>query len=382
MAFTYRKANESDRDRYIDLANMVFSMAHRPHDFKVLLPKVYGDDKQTAHMQYIALNAQDELRALTAVMPGEMVVMGERLKTGYVGTVSSHPYARGEGHMKQLMQIALEDMRSGGTDISMLGGQRQRYEYFGYTRGGASLTYRVTATNARHALRDADVSGIEIRPISAEDGDAIAQAHALFLTKPVHGLRAVDAFHEIATSWTARLLGIHRHGEFIGYMIIGWGNSASPITEFMLTDMSLTGAVIKKHLQDTGVDHCEITCAAFNLPLRRALARFAEDSTAGEAQQLCVFNFPKVVGAFFKLKASVSRLEDGVRSFVIDGQPLTVEVANGVPSVTADARPDAKHLTALDAQFLFFGRDGELFDEPLPMGWAPLPLYLDGADCF
>ena len=68
MNFTYRKATEADRDRYIDLANLVFSMAHRPHDFKQLLPKVYGDGRETAHMQNIALDDAGNVRGLVAVV--------------------------------------------------------------------------------------------------------------------------------------------------------------------------------------------------------------------------------------------------------------------------------------------------------------------------
>lgn len=379
MAFTYRVATEADRDSYIDFANLVFSMAHRPHDFKALLPKVYGDGKETAHMQYLALDDAGGVRGLVAVMPGEMCVMGEPIKTGYVGTVSVHPYARGEGHMKKLMNMALSGMRESGCDLSMLGGQRQRYEYFGYTRGGVSLTYTVTATNARHALSDVDVSDIEIRAVGAGDADALAAACALFEKKPCRGRRTPENFHDVASSWTAKLMGVYKAGAFAGYMIVSAGGS---ISEIVLRDEALIGAVVKRHLGMTGAASCEIACAAFDLPLRRGLSRFAEYSSADEAQQILIFNFPKVIGAFLKLKASCAPLEDGVRAFIVDGQHFTVSVKANAVAVTTGAAPGARELSAMDAQFLFFGRDGELYGESLPMGWGQLPLYLDSADGF
>lgn len=39
----YRIATPADREDAIDFANYVFSQAHRPHDFKKLLPKEYAD---------------------------------------------------------------------------------------------------------------------------------------------------------------------------------------------------------------------------------------------------------------------------------------------------------------------------------------------------
>ena len=38
MSFTYRKATENDREKYVDFANLVFSNAHVPHDFETLIP--------------------------------------------------------------------------------------------------------------------------------------------------------------------------------------------------------------------------------------------------------------------------------------------------------------------------------------------------------
>jgi hypothetical protein len=357
-------------------------MAHRPHDFKALLPKVYGDGKQTAFMQNLALDDQGNVRGLVAAMPNEMIVLGETLKTGYIGTVSVHPYARGEGHMKKLMAMAIDGMRAEGCDLSMLGGQRQRYEYFGYTKGGISYTYTATPTNVRHALGNVDAGVIEIREIAPGDVEAIAHAHALHSFKAVRGARTPENFHDIATSWMAKLMGVFRSGAMIGYMIVGANGDSAPIVEMMLDDFSLTGAVIKKHLEQTGARGCEITCADYDIALRRELARFAEYSIVSEAQQMLIFNFPKVIGAFFKLKASYARLEDGVRSYVIDGQPLTITVKMNRVAVTSEAGEDAVPLTAMDAQYLFFGRDGQFFGESLPMGWAPLPLYLDNADEF
>ena len=117
----YREGTPADREQYIDFANMVFSMTHVPHNFKALLPKVYGDGRQTDGMHNLAVDDQGRVRGVVAVLPGELDVLGETLRTGYLGTVSVHPFSRGEGHMKALMRMAIRRTAESGADLMMLG---------------------------------------------------------------------------------------------------------------------------------------------------------------------------------------------------------------------------------------------------------------------
>ena len=63
-------------------------------------------------------------------------MLGETLRVGCVGTVSVHLYSRGEGHMKILMAMMMDDARAKGCDLLMLGGARKRYNYFGFEQAG------------------------------------------------------------------------------------------------------------------------------------------------------------------------------------------------------------------------------------------------------
>ena len=42
MTYTYRKAKSEEREQCIELANYVFSTAHRPHDFETLIQRYTG----------------------------------------------------------------------------------------------------------------------------------------------------------------------------------------------------------------------------------------------------------------------------------------------------------------------------------------------------
>ena len=133
----YRKAFRHEEADILDFINYVFSQAHRPHDFKRLLPKVYAHEG-FYRWHYVAVE-NGRIRGTVAVLPVEMPFgEGQSLKIGYVGSVSAHPYDKGAGHMKKLMQLMLEDTKD-QYDLLALGGRRQRYQYFGFECGGARL---------------------------------------------------------------------------------------------------------------------------------------------------------------------------------------------------------------------------------------------------
>ena len=378
MSFVYRKATEADREKYVDFANMVFSCADEPHDFQKLIPKVYDPSQQTAYMHNIAVRDDGSVRGVVAVMPGVLNVMGTELKYGYVGTVSVHPYSRGEGHMKKLMAMAIEGMEAEGVDISMLGGQRQRYEYFGFTNGGVMRTHTVSKTNLRHALGNASTENIAITDVKPDDGETLEKCCALNSGRKTFSRRTPEDFFAVSQTWNNVLKAVSVDGEFAGYMIVN-GDSFG---EIMLNEWENTTLVLKKYMEISGFSALRISTGDYELELNRALAGVEERTSIEHSEMLRIFNFPKVVDALMKLKASYAPLADGMRSFVIDGKPMTVRVCGGHVEVTEEALEGAEELSAMQAQHMFMGIDGELLASRLPLGWAPLPLYMSDQDAF
>ena len=376
----YRKGTPADREQYLDFANMVFSMGHVPHDFKALLPKVYGDGKPTDEMHNLAVDDQGRVRGVVAVLPGELTVLGETLKTGYLGTVSVHPYSRSEGHMKALMKMAIERTAADGADLMMLGGQRQRYEYFGFTPGGVQLRYRVGASNVRHALRDVDPSGIEFAPMESADETLVDAAYALHQAQPVRAARSREGFVEILRSWLCKPYIVLDGGAFAGYLVAGSGLDGWD--ELKLTDAELLPRALKAWKERFAPRMLTILVPAYDLPVNRFLSAIAEDASVEAAQQLLVFNFPKVIRAFLPLAGTIRPLADGELSMYIDGAPLTISVRGGQVSVEETAPADAPRYTARQAQEMFFAPLSLYLGYTAPEGWLPLPLYLTHADCF
>ncbi len=108
----YRLAKPEEWEDCIELANYVFSTAHRPHDFEQLIPRVYQAGPEMARIHRVAVAENGRLRAEIAVLPQQMAAGGKLLRAGYVGSVSVHPKARGEGHMKRLLGDWITDLEA------------------------------------------------------------------------------------------------------------------------------------------------------------------------------------------------------------------------------------------------------------------------------
>ena len=83
-------------------------------------------------------------------------VVGENYLYIYCLWVTGSP--KGSGVGRALMEGCIADARAKNDDLLFLGGQRQRYNYFGFEQAGMALSCSVGANNVRHALKNVSVS--------------------------------------------------------------------------------------------------------------------------------------------------------------------------------------------------------------------------------
>lgn len=371
----YLVAVPQDREEIVDFANFVFSQAHEPHDFKQLLPKTYADSAPDFSDWHFLAKQNGRIRAMVACRPLEMNLLDMQLSCGFIGTVSVHPYSRGEGHMKHLMKMAMDDAKKRGHDLMILGGQRQRYNYFGFEHMGVSLHYSVNTTNLRHALRDTDVSHITFSPLTEEKKDEVDFCWNLSNAMPVHGTRPRDEYMNIMHNWNSQCYLIRVHGEMAGYVMTAG--------EIALCDEQMLPQVLKAYLAFTNQNHIHLHCAPYQTERIHILSRLCEERSIGTFEMIHILNFPKVVRTLLSMKASYMRLEDGCFTVQVEDQPtFTIRVQDNKVTVTEeDLAPDYT-LSHLEAQRLFMDLENAVCETRLPQSWLPLPFTMTAADTF
>ena len=373
---TYSRAAKEDRQEIIDFANLVFSQAHKPHDFKALLPKTYADGIQgTEEWHYIA-KSKGKIVGLVACRPTPMVYGDRTLDCGFVGTVSVHPYHRGEGHMKALMALMLQEERKKGRDMLMLGGQRQRYGYFGFENGGVCVHICLTASNLRHAAGDLDPARVRFQTVTAEDPDLIRRLKALADSQVIHGVREEADFLHIMHSWNSPFEAVWVDGELEGYVM-------GRVQEIVLKHEDTLLLVLKALAAKEGRKEICLSLSPAHARRLAILSPVAEEVSVSASDMLQVFNWPKVVETFLALQARIRPLEDGQKTFLPEGgAAFTVTVHGGVPSVKAEDRPADFRLSPLAMHRLFFDVSNLVRPTGLPASWSPLPFWISDADTF
>ena len=374
---TYRKARPEEREAYIAFANMVFGGPDADESFEKLIPKVYGSHIENAHIHNIAVDDEKGIRGLVAVLPNELYVGGETLRTGYVGTVSVHPDARGEGHMKKLMNMSQEEMLADGVDIAFLGGRRQRYEYFDYAKGGIRHHVEISKACVRHALKNVDASEVSFEEIT-KDSPWAAPAHALHEKKWIRFCRKPEAFVDICCSYFNHPWAILCHGEFVGYLVASMHKNE--FAEIILKDQKMIDAVIKAWVEQNDTD-VALSFAEWEKDALRHLNTYAEGVKITTNVQSCVLNPRRVLKVMLTAKAQYEKLADASMTFEIEKERFTVTVRDGKAEIE-DGGEEPVCLNRLQASQLFaYPYDYEGRPE-VPAGWFPLPIYKASPDSF
>ena len=381
----FERATGADYDEIVEFANFVFSYAHEPHEFKTLISKAYGEDR-THWPEHFVARENGRIRALTALLSFPLRVMGETLRVGFTGTVSVHPYSRGRGYMKRLMAMTNEYARENGFDLLALGGQRQRYEYYGYEPGGTAHSLLITPANCRHALKDVDGSAVSFAPFESLRAE-MDSLFALYESGVVAGARPRNHFEQICGTWRNQPLAILQSGAVAGYLIASADRSRILELRCKAPEQALYPA-IKAYLASYAPQGVRIELPPHQTELLRPLLRICESATIEQNECFRIVNYSRVARAYLLLKQRIEGgLPDGrfALGLAEDGVTLSLGVLRGEISceITRDA-PDIL-LSRLEAQNLLLAPTPFVDVSALPdcaRRFFPLPVCIASADGF
>lgn len=341
-----QRGEAQDVNEIIDFANFVFSMAHRPHDFADLLPKCYGPGQNHADWHYL-LREEEQIQAMLMSMP--QVVSAEHRYPGVeflrygIGTVSVHHRARGKGYMRQLMHQAIADMQEAGAAYSFLGGQRQRYRYYGYEHAGTKLNASLNVRNMTMtwpSLRDLDLPG-DLRLIDCPDeGPILDQVYELYLKNTSLNVRPKHEFKLITKTFGRRLTVLLRDDDLLAYVVAS--SDFSNIDEFVKADSSLPWEWALYYFYQLAA----ITQANFSLvqveagdkhEFQKALLYASENFSLSTGGMYLILDFAKTIAMLLADKASRRALAVGKLTLTIEDCPSPTKTEQQLHiEVTAD----------------------------------------------
>ena len=339
MSFQSRCEQAADRD-FPEILTFAMNVFHV--DFPTLLPLIYGKDA-TSGPQHFVVREDGKVAAAVLNYPYEYKI-GESDCTAYgVGTVSVGEGSRGKGYMSDLLASCLCQASEDRAVVSVLGGLRQRYDYYGFARTGNHIQTVHTAYSVRHTLGERP-SRYTIRAAVPEDA---ASMKRIMETQTVFVSRRTEDF------WTLTKHGYHEaylvlEGEEpVGYFISkeDWKDLA----EFVLVPGASVDELLLALMKKT--DRCCVPVGPHADTLAERLLAVCEDWHVTMLTHACVLDIPRLFNAFGTLYAGTHRTENGSFVLGVEPHPFFEKIGIAREGVT-------------NGRFRIGTQDGRFFAEP------------------
>jgi hypothetical protein len=286
--------------------------------------------------------------------------------------------------MKILMNMAVDDMVRDGIDLSILGGRRQRYNYFSYEPSGTVYKLSLNNDNMRHCF-GTDRAAHYTVTVSRMDGSNQAELESIekLLDKQDYSpCRPEGKLYDILCSWESVPYVVYKGGCFAGYLIF----KTDSINEINLTDPADLIDTLITFYDTQKLSKVTVTIPPFRLDYLAQLYRVCEGYYISTSKSYSVLNFRRVTEAFLKLKLKSEKLPDGELRMLIHGRAgdenILIKVDKGEGSVTYNtgaADIELEHIDAINMLFSAYCPGREKLSDSARV-WLPLPLWIYSAD--
>ncbi len=377
------RAPKEDYEQLMDMLDDVFFFEDEEpkRDFRSLLPKLYKEKYDPCYNNFV-IKYGDVIKGAVGLFSFDFMVCGSKIGVAGIGNVACTRDSRGNGHMTKCLEAALESAIQDGADISMLGGDRQRYGYFGYEPMGVNLRFHMTDRSLKLSGIDMDY---KCDAVEVKEGDTarIEKIQNLLRSQPFYPVREDEKLVDILSSWCNKPYAVEENGEFRGFFTMG---NDGGIGDFVPAEPEDWFKLILCAMRLGGRKEFNISAPEFNPKLAKLLSDACAGVHSAHVESMCVFNYKNVIEAFLKLKALSSRLADGKVTLLIHGkrcdEKLEISVKDNEVCVCESENEADLELEHREAQRLiasvYSERRGEL--KPEIAAWFPVPIYCYGAD--
>ena len=400
MSSAVERLSTVDFDELIGLLDLSFGKPPAG-SFAVSLPALYQRNDPSMQRNYVIREA-GRIVANVGLFPMTWQVGDTTLAMDGIGGVAVHPDHRRRGHMRVIMDSLLPVMRERGCQLSYLGGQRQRYGYWGWERCGSQLRASISRPCVTHGLKDGlngrELPAISLEVVAAPDRELTAAMYAIHMRQPNRCVRDAASFDLFLRNWLCRpAVARDDAGRIVGYAVGGFGESLyypQQVIELATDppgDVELATAILRELATVHGEAGYELLMPCDASPMQRSLSMWVESMAIEPAGNWLILDWPAVTDAMLKRRAAAGELAAGrVKVRIVDatGGPITIALVcdgNVQRCERVDESADIE-LDALTATRVLFGPTAPSMqvalvgEAKLLDAWCPLPLAIDSPD--
>lgn len=380
----YGRGRDEDNKKLIAFLDEVFFTDDpEERDFLNLLPKCYKDQYRPAYNNFVVQDENGEFRSAIGSFYNDMTIGDEQIKACCIGNVAVGKNYRSMGYMIELMELSVEDMGKNGVDVAYLGGQRQRYGYFGFESSGTSYCFNFSRSAYRHALK-AMPCGLDIEKLSPNDAESIANIEKIYSKLPIRSNRKPESYFDVLCSWRDRPYILKNNGDFVGYFVLDY--TKNNVNEFGTVDPKYYPNLVAAVMEKTEAFQVGFIVAPFETEKLKFFTENADGFNIDGCEMILVYNFEKAIRAYLGAKARYAKLCDGAFAVLIHGkygdEKLRIEVVNNkvkVEKFDGKADYELSHHAATRVFFSNLPADREAFPANIQQ-WLPLHVFLFPSD--
>lgn len=331
------------------------------------LPFVYDRNHPERHA---IIRQDDQIIAHAAAVPQRLAVDGGEVDCPGIGGVATDPRYRGNGYMTQLLDFWLDHIDA---PLVELGGDRERYERFGWENGGREYRYRLTARSAPNEDLDAHIQRYDGRD---DQLDTLRRLHA---EEPLRVIRSQARSARVYRRRGTETLLVD--GDDAAYVSFDRTRSESSLREFGGSRVGVTS------LLSAIFDRYALDAISVRTPPHHPLnPLFREWSTYWQVTPLRKLNIRDLVGVLSGFTSQLSArltdadiepgrvilgIDDDRASLDFDGTSATVEPTSDTPDISLSRR---------EMVLLLFGYPEQLHtlrdQHPILAAGCPLSYYI------
>ncbi|MDR3314475.1 MAG: GNAT family N-acetyltransferase [Oscillospiraceae bacterium] len=357
-AITYTgPALERDYDELMLLLDDVFFQDDNEpkRGFLALLPKLYAKQHSPWANNYI-LKEDGVIKAAVGMYVYDGEIAGQPVRLGGIGNVAVARDSRRKGYMKITMDAAMAAMQAAGCAFGILGGQRQRYGYWGFDRCGWSLQGGFNRANLRHAFGEGETTlrAEALTPGSAAELRVIQAAHEADL---LHTCHDPALFFEVLSSWSnaphilrdaqgiAASFGLDRFGEGVSDLRLLQPERFGEVLRALFALLPETSGSIG------------VSAAPWDAAMIAYLEKYGESYNAATSGSYTVLQWGTMLLHLLAAQAQLKDLPDGSIVVKIHGkqgdETLRINVADGQPLAEPTDEAPGLELDHLEAMRFF-----------------------------
>lgn len=385
MANIYKgRGKPEDTKQLLEVLDNVFFLEDEEETrrtFLTLLPKLYKDEYAPAYNNVI-IKEGDAIKAAVGCFPSEAVAAGKRLRILGIGNVAVARDSRSKGYMIDLMNTAIGIMKGENYDYSLLGGQRQRYGFFGYEPIGAEYRFIIEKDGIRRIWGREPQAAYTARPVTEADTEIIKKIKALNESLPFYVDRSEDAYVDILKSWNNIPYAAFEGEEFKGYFSVN-KYGGSHIAEMRAVNIDDTLKLIVCAMEVMKSESATLNVPLFDTELCDYMNKNCGGVSMGTPEMINIFNFGRFIEAFLSVKASVTKLCPGTLKLLIHGVKrderiaITVGCDNSVTVAETNEEADIElsHSEAIHFIGGLYSKDRAQMQQAFAQSWFPLPFF-------